>query len=133
MFVTFNKTHAQNFDYGHGESKFGWGVPVKDLKEKSDMELKLGFRLQTDMRYTNEQNDDTENNETLADSFLRRVRFQFQGKFQKNIKFYMDIRNDKVNNEDEGDGEFTVGDAFINVKAFGGKKVVKLKSFSSKS
>lgn len=126
------RMYAQTFDYGEGESKFGWGVPVKDLKEKSDMELKLGFRLQTDMRYTNEQNDDTEKNETLADSYLRRVRFQIQGKFQKNIKFYMDIRNDKVNNEDEGDGEFTVGDAFINVKAIGGKKWLNLRAFRAK-
>lgn len=131
-FLLVTKMYAQSFDYGDGESSFGWGVPVKDLKKKSDMELKLGFRLQTDMRYTNQKNETTEANETLADSYLRRLRFQFQGKFQENIKFYMDIRNDKVNQEDEGDGEFTVGDAFIHVKGLGGKKWLNLKAFRAK-
>lgn len=123
---------AQNFNWGKGESEFGWGISSKDLKEKSDMQLKLGFRLQSALQYSNSKNEATDTNETLADLYGRRVRFQFEAKFPKDIKFYMDIRNDRVNYEDDGDGEFTVGDAFIEHKNFLDKSWLTLVAFRSK-
>ena len=77
--------------------------------------VELGFRLQSAMSFQDFDRNGVED-ESSNDIYLRRLRLEVTSKFRKDFKFYMDIRNDKIGKLDKGDGEFTVGDAYLQYK-----------------
>lgn len=78
--------------------------------------IDLGFRLQSAMVYKTLENDQNNKKNTYNDFYLRRLRLEVGSKFKKDFEFYMDIRNDGVGQDDDGDGEFTIGDAYLKYK-----------------
>lgn len=108
-----------SFDLGSSKEQRPWGINLKDIQNKTDLQLNLGFRLQGALSYSDQDK---------ADIYLRRTRFQLDASFLKDMSFYMDIRNDRVGYEDKGDGEFTVGDAYYAYKT----KKYTLKAYRAK-
>lgn len=85
-------------------------------QDNPDMWLKAGIRLQG--TFENKKTKDLASGETstLQDAYLRRVRFEIAAGFGKYSSFVMDVRNDKANIEDKGEGGFNVGDAYVQIK-----------------
>src|SRR5690606_28207045 len=88
------------FPLGNGVDK--WGVPLK--VPESELSLRLGARFQSLATIQHEDG------ETEQDFQARRVRFQLEATLD-DIKFNMDIRNDRANADDNGEETFNVGDA----------------------
>ncbi len=132
------QTLAQSeFDLGPGEEAFSWGQPIPYTKsmakledEIRNMKTRIGFRLQTGM----ESGSKTIENQSQSfnDFYARRIRFQFEAKFLNNFKYYMDIRSDRVNQDDRGEGQFAIGDAYIQYSNFLGFSNTKLRLFRAK-
>lgn len=91
------------FPLGNGVDK--WGVPLK--VPETELSLRLGARFQSLATVRHEEG------ETEQDFQARRVRFQFEAQLQK-ARFYMDVRNDRANADDRGEGSFNVGDAYVD-------------------
>lgn len=100
-----------------------WGVTVGGEDGKK---VKIGGRLQGVMTQVNDGDEQTE------DFYLRRTRINVEYKPLPDQKLYFDVRSDKVNKDDDGEGGFTLGDAYWqysfknypsihNVKLFRGK------------
>ena len=114
-----------------GDTDNSWGVNVTPNKD-GELQLKLGTRLQTITSHSMRNDTVTGETETFQDFSLRRTRFQVQADYKEGIKFYMDVRNDKVNKGDSGEGDFNVGDAYIQVKNIFNTKGLHFKAFRAK-
>lgn len=114
-----------------GDTDNSWGVNVTPNKD-GELQLKLGTRLQTITSHSMRNDTVTGETETFQDFSLRRTRFQVQADYKEGIKFYMDVRNDKVNKGDSGEGDFNVGDAYIQVKNILNTKGLHFKAFRAK-
>jgi len=99
-----------------------------------DMWLKAGVRIQgsfenVDTNYKLATKSDT----SVADAYLRRVRFEVAAGFGKHASFVMDVRNDKSNYGIENlEGAFNVGDAYVKIKKPFGTSVVNFKLYRAK-
>lgn len=86
-------------------------------QDDPSMWLKAGVRIQgTFENIETDYIDSTKADTTLQDGYLRRVRFEITAGFGEHSSFVMDVRNDKANLEDKGEGEFSVGDAYVQIK-----------------
>jgi hypothetical protein len=127
--ITILNQKSPNFLLGketHINMKF---VPYDDR----DMWLKAGVRIQgtfekSDVDYA----DPTKENITDYDAYLRRVRFEVAAGFGKHTSFVMDIRNDKANMDDKGEGNFNVGDAYVKIKKPFNNSLVNFKLYRAK-
>ncbi|KIM12780.1 MAG: hypothetical protein KU37_02610 [Sulfuricurvum sp. PC08-66] len=81
-----------------------------NAQDTQGMWLKMGIRVQSSL----------ENSVTATDSqwdlYMRRTRLEVEAGFTPLTFFTMDIRNDKVNADDAGEGSFSLGDAYLTVK-----------------
>ena len=104
--------------------------------DNPDMWIKLGVRIQgtfenwkTDYATnTVDTGPDTDN----WDAYLRRTRFEIAAGFSKTTSFVMDIRNDKANYQDDGEGSFNVGDAYLQIKKPFDTSLVNFKLYRGK-
>lgn len=100
--------------------------------DNPDMWIKLGVRIQG--TFENWKTDyagaaaDTDN----WDAYLRRTRFEVAAGFSKTTSFVMDIRNDKANYQDDGEGSFNVGDAYLQIKKPFDTSLVNFKLYRGK-
>lgn len=108
----------------------GWGTEIAGDDGRL---LKIGGRIQAIAE---------EDSETGGqDFYLRRVRVNLKYNPWENHVFVYDIRNDNANREDQGEGEFSTGDAYWkidlekqwinNIKLFRGKVDVSYSQTSS--
>lgn len=102
-------------------------------QDDPDMWLKAGVRIQATFEnketdYANPATADT----TLQDGYLRRTRFEVAAGFGKHSSFVMDVRNDKANIEDKGEGGFNVGDAYVQIKKPFDTSLVNFKLYRAK-
>ncbi|NPA51493.1 MAG: hypothetical protein GXO22_01210 [Aquificae bacterium] len=85
--------------------------------DNPDMYINLGIRLQgTFENYKVDYTDPTKSDIDTMDAYLRRMRLEVGAGFSKKVSFTMDIRNDKANYQDKGEGTFNVGDAYLKIK-----------------
>ena len=100
--------------------------------DNPDMWVKLGVRIQG--TFENWKTDyagataDTDN----WDAYLRRTRFEIAAGFTKHISYVMDIRNDKANYQDDGEGKFNVGDAYLKISKPFDTSLVNFKLYRGK-
>jgi len=104
-----------------------------------DMWLKAGVRVQGtfENRSTNYHGGNTNgvknDNTSLADAYLRRVRFEVSAGFGHGTSYTMDIRNDHSNfGVDNAVGHFHVGDAYVKIKKPFDTSLINFKLFRSK-
>ncbi len=81
----------------------GLGAAFEDAARK----VKIGGRIQA----VAETNSDTES----QDAYLRRLRVNVLYRPWDGHQFVYDIRDDKANQEDRGEGEFRIGDAYWKI------------------
>lgn len=101
--------------------------------DDSDMWLKAGVRIQG--TFENRDVDDrsaANADESFNDAYLRRVRFEVAAGFNKYASFVMDIRNDKANYKDDGEEQFNVGDAYVQIKKPFATSLVNFKLYRAK-
>jgi len=84
-------------------SQAGWGVSVKEENKK----VKIGGRLQAIML-----NDSATESQ---DFYMRRTRLNLDYKPWEGHTFVYDIRNDGANKNDDGEKEFSIGDAYWKI------------------
>ncbi len=85
--------------------------------DNPDMYIKLGIRIQaTFENYKVDYTDPAKTDISNWDGYLRRTRLEVGVGFSKHVSFTMDIRNDKSNFQDKGEGHFNVGDAYLKIK-----------------
>ena len=108
-------------------SSFAQNLLVEDLKPNS---YRIGTRLQGVMEHNDKSMQ--ESNRVDQDFFLRRARLQVGFDWKNGWSQYMDIRNDRVNQGDKGEGDFNLGDAFISKKLSTGEFNHKFKFFRAK-
>ncbi len=85
--------------------------------DKPDMYVKIGIRLQSTFEnYKVDYADPLKEDINTMDAYLRRMRLEVGAGFSKHVSFTMDIRNDKANYQDKGEGKFNVGDAYLKIK-----------------
>ena len=111
------------------------GINMKfKAQDNPDMWLKAGVRIQG--TFENKKVDYVDNttkvDTTLQDAYLRRVRFEVAAGFGKHSSFVMDVRNDKANLEDKGEGGFNVGDAYVKIKKPFDTSLVNFKLYRAK-
>lgn len=119
---------APSFFLGEGLSK--WGVVVTG--DEDPFELRLGTRLQSVTSHRTREDQLTGEKVSFQDFYARRVRFQVEAKYKEDMTFYMDVRNDNANRNDSGEGNFNVGDAFVEVKRVFGMEALKFRAFRTK-
>ena len=83
-------------------------------------EVEIGGRLQGVMQLNPDNNN--------QDLFLRRTRVNILYRPAPNQKISFDLRNDNANKEDDGDGNFAIGDAYWQFK----KDNYKIRLFRAK-
>jgi hypothetical protein len=94
-------------------------------------DFRLGTRLQSVM--VNEEVEKRTGAVTSTqDFFLRRARLQVGLSWGNGWSQYFDIRNDKINKGNSGEGDFNLGDASLQYKKVSGDFVYKTKFFRSK-
>jgi len=108
-------TNAFGNNFYLGKESTSWGVQVSSM-ENSKFSLKLGTRLQTITNFSSQQDNLSDSKKKYFDSSIRRSRLQVEAKYKEGIKLYMDIRNDNINEDDRGEGDFNLGDGYIEVK-----------------
>lgn len=89
------------FPLGDGVEKWGVELRVPD----DELSLRLGARFQSLTTVAKDEQDFQ----------ARRVRFQLEAKLPHDITYYMDVRNDQANEDDKGERNFQVGDAYVQV------------------
>jgi hypothetical protein len=104
-------TAETKFPLGDGHEK--WGITLKVPESKYS--LRLGARYQSLTSYSAEENLATDEKITSQDFNTRRARFQFRADLQNRGFYYMDIRSDRVNDQDRGEQSFTLGDAYFHI------------------
>ncbi len=101
--------------------------------DNPDMWIKLGVRIQgTFENWKRDYADPAEADTDNWDAYLRRTRFEIAAGFSKHISFVMDIRNDKANYQDDGEGKFNVGDAYLKISKPFGTSLVNYKLYRGK-
>lgn len=105
---------TQNF------KKDDWGVHLV----KGTSSLKIGGRLQGVGAFNTNSGDN--------DLFLRRGRVNLQYELQNGHRFYMDLRNDKVNLSDSGEGDLQIGDGFYEIPVKGSDVIKNVRLFRAK-
>ncbi len=109
------------------------GINMKfKAQDNPDMWLKAGVRIQGTFENKEVDYDDATPDTTLQDAYLRRVRFEVAAGFGKHSSFVMDVRNDKANLEDKGEGGFNVGDAYVKIKKPFDTSLVNFKLYRAK-
>ena len=109
------------------------GINMKfKAQDNPDMWLKAGVRVQA--TFENKKTDfaGATADKTLQDGYLRRARFEVAAGFGKHSSFVMDIRNDKANIEDKGEGGFNIGDAYVKIKKPFDTSLVNFKLYRAK-
>ena len=103
-------------------------------QDAPDMWFKAGVRIQGTLESkTTDYNDVAEEDTTIQDAYLRRVRFEVAAGFGKHTSFVMDIRNDKSNYGIENtEGTFNVGDAYLKIKKPFSTSLVNFKLYRAK-
>lgn len=102
-------------------------------QDDPDMWLKAGVRIQgTFENKKTDYADPAKADKTLQDGYLRRTRFEIAAGFGKHSSFVMDVRNDKANIEDKGEGGFNVGDAYVQIKKPFDTSLVNFKLYRAK-
>ncbi len=101
--------------------------------DNPDMWIKLGVRIQGTFENWNTDYADPATADTNNwDAYLRRTRFEVAAGFTKHISYVMDIRNDKANYQDDGEGTFNVGDAYLKISKPFGTSLVNYKLYRGK-
>ena len=125
---TFSIAALPKFLLGENEK---WGMEIAPQVESS-LKLRLGTRLHTITEYLR-RNDKVKNtNNTFQDMYIRRGRVQLEAKYQQRLKLYFDLRNDTINKGDSGEGQFNLGDGFIQVSNLFNVKALFIKLFRGK-
>jgi len=101
-------------------------------QDNPDMWLKAGVRIQGTFENRSVDYAGATPNESISEAYLRRVRFEVAAGFNKWTSFVMDVRNDKANYEDDGEQEFNVGDAYVQIKKPFNTSLVNFKLFRAK-
>lgn len=101
-------------------------------QDNPDMWLKAGVRIQGTFENKKTEYADGSADKTLQDGYLRRTRFEIAAGFGKHSSFVMDVRNDKANIEDKGEGGFNVGDAYVQIKKPFDTSLVNFKLYRAK-
>lgn len=101
--------------------------------DNPDMWIKLGVRIQgTFENWKTDYADAAEPDTNNWDAYLRRTRFEIAAGFSKHISYVMDIRNDKANYQDDGEGKFNVGDAYLKISKPFDTSLVNFKLYRGK-
>jgi hypothetical protein len=101
-------------------------------QDNPNMWLKAGVRIQGTFESKETESLSTGVSTTLEDAYLRRTRFEVAAGFGKHTSFVMDVRNDKANIEDKGEGGFNVGDAYVKIKKPFGDSTINFKLYRAK-
>ena len=128
--ITIMNTKSPTFLLGketHINMKF---IP----EDAPQMWFKAGVRIQGTFESTSTDDKSTTNNDTtIMDAYLRRVRFELAAGFGKHTSFTMDIRNDKANKGlDNKENGFNVGDAYLKIKKPFNTSLVNFKLYRAK-
>lgn len=98
-----------------------------------NMWLKAGVRIQGTFENVQTDYKDAGTSDTdINDAYLRRVRFEIAAGFNKWTSFVMDVRNDKANYQQKGEGDFNVGDAYVKIKKPFDTALVNFKLYRAK-
>ena len=84
-----------------------WGIWIN--KPESEYKLKVGGRLQGSLLHSDA-------NEGVQDFYVRRARLNVDYRPKAKQQIILDVRNDKVNHADSGEGSFTLGDFYWRYK-----------------
>ena len=101
-------------------------------QDNPDLAFQLGVRFMGTAEYSNTRGDDGDFGRGDWDFYARRVRLEVGAQFSKNVKFIMDLRNDRSNQDDRGEGDFNVGDAKVTFKKLFGKKWLNMAIYRAK-
>jgi len=101
-------------------------------EDNPEMWLKAGVRIQGTFETKEKDYLDNTKDVNINDAYLRRVRFEVGAGFNKWTSFTMDVRNDKANYEQAGEGTFNVGDAYVQIKKPFDTSLVNFKLFRAK-
>lgn len=85
-------------------------------EDDPDMKFFLGIRYMGTGEYSSSEPISGGPSDSEWDFYGRRVRLEAGASFGKNIKFVMDLRNDRSNQDDRGEQKFNVGDAKVTFK-----------------
>lgn len=101
--------------------------------DNPNMWLKAGVRLQSSFEsLKTDYVDPTKSDTDIVDAYMRRLRFEVAAGFNKWTSFVMDIRNDRVNQLQRGEGTFTVGDAYLDIEKPFTDSLVNFRLFRAK-
>jgi hypothetical protein len=104
-------------------------VPSNDR----DMYFKAGVRIQGSLENLQTDFDEADQTDTnLSDAYLRRARLEVGAGFGKHVSFTMDIRSDRVNQGFRDEGEFRIGDAYVDIKKPFDSSLVNFKLYRAK-
>jgi len=126
--ITIVREDSPEFLFGK-ETDINMKIRAQD---NPDMWLKAGVRFQGTFENIETKDRNTGVTQSLQDAYLRRTRFEIAAGFGKISSFVMDIRNDKANIEDKGEGEFSVGDAYVQMKKPFDTSLVNFKLYRAK-
>jgi len=102
-------------------------------QDNPELKFHLGVRFQGSAEYANSRADDGGGfGDGEWDFFARRVRLEVGANFSKNVKFFMDLRNDRANQDDGGEGDFNVGDAKLTIKNIFDQKWLNMAIYRAK-
>ncbi len=122
LLSTIAAAQETKFPYGNGLEK--WGMPL--TSPDSELSLRIGGRIQGLASIKKTEDTDADTQSTQQDFQARRVRLQFQADLGKRASFVMDLRNDNANQRDEGEKNFNVGDAYVQLPVLDGNHSVRL-------
>jgi len=128
-YITIEDKNSPEFPLGKETHR---GLKVRAFDNK-DMYIKVGVRMQGTFENYKEE-DKATGNTTIDnwDAYMRRARLEVAVGFSKNVSFSMDIRNDKINYQDKGEGSTTIGDAYIKIKKPFDTSLVNFKLYRAK-
>jgi len=128
-YITIERKDSPNFLLGKETHP---NIKIRAFDNK-DMYVKVGVRVQG--TFENYKVEDKATGDTKIDNwdaYLRRARLEIGAGFGKHVSFSMDIRNDKINYQDKGEGSAEIGDAYIKIKKPFGTSLVNFKLFRAK-
>lgn len=85
-------------------------------EDNPDLGFYLGVRFMGTAEYANSRKSSGSFGQGDWDFYARRVRFEAGAQFTKDMKFMMDLRNDRSNQDDRGEENFNIGDAKLTIK-----------------
>ncbi len=127
IFFSVHGQIPETTSYPLGKASSSWGAVIYDSAGETDLKVKVGARLQA----MNEHRDDKKQNSS-TDLYLRRLRLMLQTEVADKFLFYMDMRDDKIEQNESGEKEFSVGDAYVFVPKLFGQDWLNLKAFRAK-